>query len=313
MTGAGVPAPTAGPGARVARPRPVRFAVRLFPTPWRARYGNEFAALLEATPFTPRVLFDVLVAAVDAHLDPTGPRRRWPLMIERVRSSELAVFASWVLFVVAGLAFQRMIDGDPFTPLAGQDAAIGLAVVVLIVAAVVSLAAVVVGGVPIAAAIALTAVRARRWGLLALLTVPPIALALWVALTAILVSAGPPPAGDPARALLFLAWVGVFIVAAIASTVAVAAAALNADVDGTLYARAARPATLTAASILVGAVAVAGWGLGLLGTRPDAFWGSAGLVGSSTALTWLGIVAAMAVAAAVALRAALGTRRSPAA
>lgn len=310
MTGAGVPAPTAGPGTRVVRPRPVRFAVRLFPTPWRARYGNEFAALLEATPFTPRVLFDVLVAAVDAHLDPTGPRRRWPLMIERVRSSELVVFAGWVLFVLAGLAFQRMIDGDPFTPIAGQNPLIGLAVVALIVAAVVSLAAVVVGGVPIAAAIALTAVRARRWGLLALLAVPPVALACWVALTVILVSVGPPPTGDPIRVLLFLAWVGAFVVAAVASTIAVAAAALNADVDGSLYARAARPATLVAAWILVGAVAVVGWGLGLLGTRPDEFWGSDGLVGSSTALTWLGIVVAMTVAAAIALRAALGARRS---
>jgi hypothetical protein len=311
VTGAGVPAPAAGPGTRSADPRPVRLAVRLFPTPWRERYGREFAALLEATPLTPRVLFDVLVAAVDAHLDPTGPRRRWPLMIERVRSSELAVFASWVLFVVAGLAFQRMTDGDPFTPLAGQDPLIGLAVVVLIAAAVVSLAAVVVGGVPIAAAIALTAVRARRWGLLALLAVPPIALALWVALTVILVSAGAPPPDAPIRVVVFLAWVGAFVVAAVASTIAVAAAARNADVDGTLYARAARPASLTAASIVVGAVAVAGWGLGLLGTRPDEFWGSDGLIGSSTALTWLGIVVAMAVAAAIALRAVLGARRSP--
>jgi hypothetical protein len=146
---------------------------------------------------------------------------------------------------------------------------------------------------------------------LLLLAVPPVALASWVALTVILVSAGPPPAGDPARVLLFLAWVGTFVVAAFASTIAVAAAALNAEVDGSLYARAARPAALTAAAILVGAVAVAGWGLGLLGTRPDEFWGSDGLIGSSTALTWLGIVIAMGVAAAISLRAAVRARRSP--
>jgi hypothetical protein len=207
-----------------------------------------------------------------------------------------------------------MTEGDPFTPIAWQDPLVGLFVLILVGSAVVSLAAVVIGGVPIAAAIALTAVRARRRRLLVLLAVPPVALASWVVLTIILVSAGPPPAaGDPARVALFLAWVGAFALAAIASTIAVAAAALNADVDGTLYARAKRPATMTAGSILVGAVAVAGWGLGLLGTRPDAFWGSDGLVGSSTALTWLGVVVAMAVAATIAIQAALDARRSPAA
>jgi hypothetical protein len=310
MTGAGVQAPRTQPTARPGPPRPVRLAVRLFPEPWRERYGDEFATLLEATPLTPRVAFDVLVAAVDAHLDPTGPRRRWPLMIDRTRLAELRVFAAWVLFVVAGLAFQRMIEGAPFSPIADADLAVGAPVVVLIAAAVVSLGAVVLGGVPIAAAIALGAIRSGRRGPLWLLAVPPLSLAAWIGLTVALVTAGPPPDGT-ARVVAFLAWVGSFVLAAIASTVAVSAAALRGQVDGSLYERAARPALWTAAAIAIGGAAVAAWGLGLLATRPEAFWGSDGLIGSSTALTWLGVLAAMAVAAGVAVQAASRATRRP--
>ena len=122
-----------GPGAdrtvgrRGSRPIWVAIALRLFPIAWRERFGEEFGALLDQTPPTPRVLFDVVVAAVDAHLHPTGPRRRWPLMIERLRISELVVFASWVVFVVAGLAFQRMTEGPPFTIVAADQPAVGWA------------------------------------------------------------------------------------------------------------------------------------------------------------------------------------------
>jgi hypothetical protein len=285
-------------------------AVRLFPDPWRARYGDEFAALLEATPLTPRVLFDVLVAAVDAHLDPTGPRRRWPLMIERTRSSELSVFVAWVLFVVAGLAFQRMTDGVPFAPIAGADLAVGIPLAVLIGAAVVSLVAVIVACVPIAAAIALTAVRTGRRGLLGLLAVPPVALVAWLVVTVLLLALDPADADARTRVVVFLAWVGSFVAAAVASTVAVSAAALRAEVDGRFYERAARPAVLATATIVVGVLAVAAWGIGVLAGHAADFWGFEGLVSSSTALTWLGILATMAIAAVIAIRAARGIRRT---
>jgi hypothetical protein len=46
----------------VGRGRPTRLIaalIRLFPAPWRDRYGDEFAALLEGTPLDARALFDV--------------------------------------------------------------------------------------------------------------------------------------------------------------------------------------------------------------------------------------------------------------
>ena len=291
----------------------VRVAVRLFPADWRSRYGDEFAALLDQTPSTPRIAFDVLVAAVDAHVHPTGPRRRWPLMIERLRISELVVFASWVVFVVAGLAFQRMTEGPPFTSAAAGQPIVGGAYAAIVVGAVVSLCAVCVAGVPIAVAIARTAIGERRWRQLALLAVPPIALAIWIGLTAYLLLRGDSPSADPWRLIAFLGWVGTFVVAAIASTVAVSAAAIAARIDGSFYRRATLPAVVTAIAMTVVVVAVVAWGTALALASPAAFWSDDGILRSSTPLTWIGVVLAMAAASVVALRAGIRAYRAPSA
>jgi hypothetical protein len=285
-----------------------RLALHLFPSAWQERFGTEFGALLDQTPPTVRVVFDVLVAAVDAHVHPTGPRRRWPLMIERLRISELVVFASWVMFVVAGLAFQRMTEGAPFAPIAVAQPLVGVAYATIVAGAVVSLLAVAVGGVPVALAIARVALARRAWRQLGLLAVAPISLASWVGLTAALVALGDPPAAGPWRVILFTVWVGVFVLAAIASTVAVGAAALDAEVDGSLYRRAATPAVVTAVAMVVVAGAVAIWGIALAVLSPAAFWGTDGILGTSTTLTWLGVIVAMGAAAAVAIRAAVRAR-----
>jgi hypothetical protein len=296
-----------------------RLALHLFPSAWQERYGAEFGALLDQTPPTGRVVFDVLVAAVDAHVHPTGPRRRWPLMIERLRISELVVFACWVVFVVAGLAFQRMTEGAPFAPIAVAQPLVGVPYAAIVAGAVVSLVAVVVGGVPVALAIARAALARRAWRQLGLLAVAPISLAIWIGLTLLLVSVGDPPADGAWRAIIdvgvpllgnaaFLIWIGIFILAVIASTVAASAAALDAEIDASLYRRAAIPAVVTALAMVVVATAVVLWGIGVALVAPAIFWGSEGILGGSTALTWLGVVVAMGAAAAVAIRAAVRAR-----
>ena len=299
--------PTIGQG-QAHRSAWVRIALHLFPATWQERYGAEFGALLDETPADPRVVFDVLVAAVDAHVHPTGPRRRWPLMIERMRLAELVVFASWVVFVVAGLAFQRMTEGAPFTIVASTAPAVGWAYAAIVAGAVISLLAVLAAGVPIAIAITRTALAHRRWWQVGLLAVPPVALAIWIGLTAVLLSLGDPPPGGPWRVVVFLVWVGVFLVAALASTVAVSAAALDAEVDGSLYRRAAIPAVIAAAAMAVVAVAVIIWGIGVAVVSPADFWSFDGILSSSTPLTWLGIAIVMAGATAVAVRAAIRAR-----
>ena len=48
--------------------------LRLYPAAWRGRYGDEFAAMLEERPLGPFDVADVLLAAIDAHLNLRG---RW--------------------------------------------------------------------------------------------------------------------------------------------------------------------------------------------------------------------------------------------
>jgi len=52
--------------------RPAATMLRLYPARWRARYGDEFAALLEERPLGPFDVADVLLGALDAHLHLRG-------------------------------------------------------------------------------------------------------------------------------------------------------------------------------------------------------------------------------------------------
>lgn len=50
----------------------IAWLLRLYPAPWRARYGDEFAAVLEQRPLGPFDVADVLLSALDAHLHLRG-------------------------------------------------------------------------------------------------------------------------------------------------------------------------------------------------------------------------------------------------
>jgi len=309
MSGAGG---TTEPAGEVAPSRGsvlLRRLIVLYPAAWRRRYGDEFEALLEQTPFTLRALFDVGVSAVDAHLNPTAPMRKWPFMFERLRASELAVFSGWIVFVVTGLGFSKMTENwDIFA--AGTSPAVSLSYLSVMVGALVALLGVLVAGVPIAWAIAKSAFRAQRWRLLGLFAVPPIFLAVWIGLTYLLLNVvvpGPAP-HDPVRFVGFAAWVGVFCIAAVASTVAVTVAAINGEVPPALYQRAVRPALVVAGTMAIVVVAVVIWGLAVLATEPSLFWGNDGLLATSTALSWLGVIAGMGAGTVIALRAAFAAR-----
>jgi hypothetical protein len=54
----------------------VAVLLRLYPAEWRARYGAEFARLLEAEKTSATFLLDVLAGAIDARLYRDYPRER---------------------------------------------------------------------------------------------------------------------------------------------------------------------------------------------------------------------------------------------
>ncbi len=291
----------------------LRRLIVLYPGTWRRRYGAEFEALLEQTPLTLRNLFDIGVSAVDARLNPTAPMRKWPFMFERLRASELAVFAGWVLFVMAGLGFGKMTENwDQLSPASGSPA-VGLAHDAVVVGAGLALLGILAAGVPIAWSIARSASRTHHWRVLGLFAVPPISLAVWIGVTLLLVNVVAPGAGFGdrlAQVLGFCVWVGVFGLAAIASTVAVTVAAINGEVAPELYRRAVTPAGIVAVAMSAVVLVVALWGVAVLATEPTLFWANDGVLATSTAVSWLTVLAVMAAGAGVALRGAAVARAS---
>jgi len=80
----------------------IAFLLRLYPARWRARYGDEFGALLAERPLGPFDVADVLLGALDAHLHLRGlgswsdHRRGFPMSL---RIGGLAAFAGGALIL----------------------------------------------------------------------------------------------------------------------------------------------------------------------------------------------------------------------
>jgi hypothetical protein len=79
--------------------RPDRL-VRLYPSAWRTRYGDEFLALLEARPARGRDLVDIAAGALDAHVFPQAPEGRFPVLF---RLSGLAALGAGVALLLGFL------------------------------------------------------------------------------------------------------------------------------------------------------------------------------------------------------------------
>lgn len=154
--------------------------LRLYPPGWRARYGEELAALIvEANggrvPWGVRI--DVVSAAVTERLRATGLAGDRP-PAERIRGGALAVLGGWAAFVVAGMLVQKFSEHWQAAMPAGRRTTPQIAFDALLVSAWVGSALVVVG----VAAVAPELVRFVRSGGLGLVRRPLIsAVALTVA------------------------------------------------------------------------------------------------------------------------------------
>src|ERR1035437_8100731 len=201
---------------------------------------------------------------------------------------------------------------DQLSPASGSPA-VGLAHDAVVVGPGLALLGIRGAGVPIAWSIARSASRTHQWQLLGLLAVPPISLAVWMGVTLLVANIVAPGARFEdrlAQVVAFCVWVGVFCVAAIASTVAVTVAAINGEVAPELYKRAVTPAGIVAVAMSAVVLVVALWGVAVLATEPALFWANDGVLATSTAVSWLTVVAVVAAGAGVALRGAAVARAS---
>jgi hypothetical protein len=93
--------------------------LRLYPAAWRRRFGDEFAALLEERPIGPFDVADVLLGAVDAHLNLRG---RWAGAGHRrgfamtLRIGGLAAIAGSILFATGMVWTNSNPEGELFPP-----------------------------------------------------------------------------------------------------------------------------------------------------------------------------------------------------
>lgn len=291
--------------------------VRLYPAEWRARYGAEFAAVLEQRPPTLGDMFDIMLGALDAHwclASPIPLTERIRQMMQRLRAAEITVFAAYIALVVAGLSFNTGIDdsgylarnGGPLAPdpfhFNGQP--LSVAYFALEVGAAVALLAVLAGGAPLALAVWRRAPEQRR------LFFVPVAAFLLAVVTplalshAIAVNGGPrvyvTDQNGSAGALALAAW---FVAWAAASVWAVARAVGRSEIPPSLVRFAFWPMVATTLAMALMTGALLAWGLFAHQQEPSLFDTLNPFTGTSSFGLWLMQTGVMALATAVAVAA----------
>lgn len=107
----------------------MRLLLALYPRGWRRRYGAEFGAVLDEQRSSPGLLLDVVLGAIDAHLDPQVAedgedplrRRMKEVVMDGLRSRPVLQAVGLLLpvaLLVAAYLFPRVIsDGVVFAGL----------------------------------------------------------------------------------------------------------------------------------------------------------------------------------------------------
>lgn len=303
--------------------------VHLYPSAWRRRYGEEFDALLEECLHSPLDVLDILLGALDAHLQlVNGLNWRMMNMINKLRTTTWLVFAGYIGFVIGGLSLFGLVDDSPAVPLIRSNQSLHTAWAAIQIGSLISLLAVVLGGLPLALTFLKHSLTSSRRDL-RLLLVPAGALLIflfymafmgsiasgWVHISGVAQKVTPDnfPTGNK---LLLGGLMLVFVLGALASVWAVWKILNNTEEDSTisilgrnttvrLYSFAYLPAAITvlcmfvmlAGTIIFGSLAyslVPGWfseNLGLLLTNTTLSFGvTLTIMVVSTALAILGLV-----------------------
>jgi hypothetical protein len=291
--------------------------ISLYPRPWRERYADEFSALLEECLHSPMDMLDIFLGALDAHLE-LSQETDWRLMNmkNKLRTTILLVFAAYIAFIVAGMSLYGFADDSPFIPMMKTNAALSISWRTIQAGAVIALLSVVTGGAPLAWTVIRRALKSSRRDL-RLLLVP---LCAFLALLLYFLSVGyiadhtrilEPPASPTAHALMW-GLIGIFILGAIASTVAVWRVISHTEAEQEtfqflgkqanirLYEFAFGPAVVATLSMLAMFIASIVWFWQSFSARPDLLNQNAGpmMTDSRGALAFTLLLMAAAVIAA---------------
>jgi hypothetical protein len=86
-----------------------RALLRLYPAAWRTRYGDEFLALLDDQKPSVAVIVDVLLGALDAHLD--GGKGGRTMLAHLRNASPWAIAIGSALWLLTALATAGAVEG----------------------------------------------------------------------------------------------------------------------------------------------------------------------------------------------------------
>ena len=295
----------------------LRWVLRLYPAAWRGRYEDEFLALLEDCPRTPRVWLDIIAGGFDARLHTRTVLGGMLSMTNRLRSSEIAIFCAYILFVLSGMGFQKM--SEDFVHAQKVYPAIGTPFYAVVIGAIAALVAVLAGGLPLAFAALSYALRQRRRDIILLFLVPPAALAVWLGYVLVLLRLLPSPdKAAVAQVTQTHVWaysmVGLLVLAAVVSTAAVAVAVSRAHIGEAVYRFALLPSVVTVLAMAIVLAAVVAWGIGAQADAPQLFNGNHGFLATSTAASWYGHIITMGTAVVIgiaSLARGFGAGRTP--
>ena len=301
--------------------------IQLYPRAWRERYGDEFEILLQECLHSPLDIFDIMLGALDAHLEfPYDLNWRVMNMINKLRTSILVVFAAYIGFIVGGMSLYGLADDSPMADLMKTQTNIPLLAswITIEVGAIIALLAVVIGGLPIAWIAIRYALTSSRSDLRYLL-IPVFAFLALIFYAGFAASIGLGKIQIPGvlpvvshdnfpigNRLLIGGGMLIFILGAIASTIAVWKIVANANAEENslhifnraepikTYNHAFRFSLVTSAAMLLMLIATIAWGWFSYSAMPEVFSENWGLLLTNTASSFVVIVTVMVLSTAAA-------------
>lgn len=285
---------------RVPRPWP-EVLLAAYPAWWRDRYQAEMELLIDDLRADGHrqaaMAADLLFGAVAAWLNigRTG-------MSERTRGSLITILWCWAICGGAAAFFGHDLSIYPTRALAARiDAAhpaVPAAFAALYVAGLVGIAATLVAAVAFAVPAARQAVRERRPGTLALMAVPPVSAAAWLAVLRFVI--GPAGAG-PVRLALGACWLQVGLAGAALSLFAVGRIVRATTFSAATWRVGVAAAMTVTIAMLVATGATLAWGVAIRTTPAP----------PADAAGWLTVIAIMAAATGRAVIAMLRAGQHP--
>jgi hypothetical protein len=165
--------------------------LRLYPECWRERYGEEFAALLEEHPHSPKAVLDTVWAAWEAHMNLRMDRRD-PAALGGV------IWSAWMAAVAAGIILYGIVDDSPFVEAFGTNALLGASWLGIEIGSVMAGLAVALAAAAVGWPLVRQALASHRRDILWRLALPGIAFAaVFVWIIAILIATGGRWAASP--------------------------------------------------------------------------------------------------------------------